>query len=735
MKRLLPLLLALLTVSSSQAHDFEAGGFFYNINQSPANTVSVTHKGDYPQNNPYTGEISIPERVIHNGRTYTVTAIGKNAFFRCGVTSVTIPNTVTSIAEKAFKECRRMTSVTIPNSVTSIGHSAFMWCTGLTSVTIPGSVASIYEQAFLGCSELTSVTIPASVTYIGSWAFDIEGLKEVNYNAENCTSCGSYWASAFPSQLSTLNIGENVRTIPANAFNGCGGLTSVDIPGSVTSIGERAFIGCSGLMSVAIPESVTSISDETFSGCGSLVSVSIPGSVTYIGEEAFYGCGALASVAIPGSVTSIGEKAFSGCGALTSVTIPVSVTSVGEQAFNGCEGLIKSAFPNTLVNPFDTGVSIGYNPDGAILEDGFIYGPGKNVIYFAPLSYEGELVIPGTVTTIAESAFCNCDGLMSARIPGSVTSIGRFAFSDCSSLGYIDIKINGAIGDHAFQNCSSAVSVEVGPGVTDIGTYAFAGCSSAATVVIAPTVNSIGDYAFQGCESLADVTFEESAVDCADSGLLTLGSNGSEPLFADCPLDEVFIGRGLSFEASVSKGYSPFYGNASLRSVEFSDAETMIYFKEFDGCVNLQNVRIGNGVKTLATYSFASCVALTECELGDAVEELGPSAFYGCTAMISMTSHNMVPPACGDGALYDINKELCTLYVPETAIEAYKAARQWKDFYKIEAGVEDILVSEGETDVTVTARYDLMGNKVGDYYRGPVIEVMGDGSVAKRILR
>ena len=151
----------------------------------------------------------------------SVTSIGDSAFYGCtGLTSVTIGNLVTSIGSSAFSECARLTSVTIPNSVTSIGGSAFYDCTGLTSVTIGNSVTSIGDYAFYCCSGLTQVTIPNSVNSIGDYAFyRCLGLKTINYNAENCTLMGSSSYPAFyDCTAKTLNIGENVKSIPDYAF-------------------------------------------------------------------------------------------------------------------------------------------------------------------------------------------------------------------------------------------------------------------------------------------------------------------------------------------------------------------------------------------------------------------------------------------------------------------------------------------------------------------------------------
>ena len=168
----------------------------------------------------YSGIVNIPESVTFMGRTRNVTSIGKGAFSGCDLTSVTIPNSVISIGEVAFSQCRSLTSVTIPNSVKSIGNYAFQFCLGLTSLTIPDSVTHIGDRAFLGCMGLTSITIPNSVTSIHELTF-----------------CGCV-------SLTSVIIPNNVTSIGVSAFQDCSNLTSITIPNSVISIGGKAFSGC-----------------------------------------------------------------------------------------------------------------------------------------------------------------------------------------------------------------------------------------------------------------------------------------------------------------------------------------------------------------------------------------------------------------------------------------------------------------------------------------------------------
>ena len=340
----------------------------------------------------YTGTVIIPQSINSDGITYSVTSIDSNVFYNCNLTSLTIPNSITFIGERAFdgcdvKElnidcteigswfsgksslqkivignnvktigewafinCSGLTSLTVGNSVTSIGNYAFDGCSGLTSLAIPSSVTSIGDGAFYNCSGLTSLAIPSSVTSIGEQAFSscnaLESITVDNANTYydsrgGCNAIIETSSNTLVAGCKNTVIPSSVTSIGYGAFYNCSGLTSVTIPSSVTSIGDDAFRGCSGLTSLAIPNSVTSIGGFAFSGCSGLTSLTIPESVTSIGDYTFSGCSGLTSLTIPESVTSIGEYAFTFCRGITSVSIPGSVASIGQRSFYGCSDLIS----------------------------------------------------------------------------------------------------------------------------------------------------------------------------------------------------------------------------------------------------------------------------------------------------------------------------------------------------------------------------------------------------------
>ena len=397
-----------------------------------------------------------------------VTIIGCNT---SATGEMIIPDTidgypVTSIGRYAFEYCTGLVSVDIPDSVTSIGYRTFYGCTGLVSVDIPDGVTSIGEDAFRGCTGLVSMDIPDSVTSIGNYA-----------------------------------------------FRGCTGLVSVDIPDSVTSIGNYAFSGCTGLVSVNIPDSVTSIGEWAFYGCTGLKKVNITSieawcnisfgddysNPLYYAGNLYLNGELVTDLVIPDSVTSIGDGAFGSCTGLVSVDIPDSVTSIGDGAFEYCTGLKK-----VNISSIESWCNISF------------YDIESNPLSYAENLYlNGELVtdlvIPDSVTSIGNSAFSGCTGLVSVDIPDSVTSIGNSAFSGCTGLVSVDIPDSvTTINNYAFYSCDSLTSVTIGSGVKLIPESAFYDCDNLKYVCLSDELLYIRNDAFNYCPSIQTVFYEGS---------------------------------------------------------------------------------------------------------------------------------------------------------------------------------------------------------------------------------
>lgn len=287
----------------------------------------------------------------------SVTRIGLRAFDNSGLINISIPNSVTTIAGNAFSNCSDLASFTFPDSITVIPESVFYLCRGLTSVTIPDSVTTIKRGAFTCCSSLSSITMPDSVTTIERYAFD------------SCTA------------LSSITIPDSVITIEGYAFSGCSNLTCVTIPQAAMEHSGVIFDDCP-IREVTISDGATAIPDYAFYRNGRLSGVTIPGSVSSIGDYAFYNCVSLTEITIPDSVTSIGSDAFCGCASLSSIKIPDSVTSIGSSAFAVCRRLSSVILEGvTSIEPFA----------------------------FQECTSLTSLTIPGSISIIAGNAFWGCN--------------------------------------------------------------------------------------------------------------------------------------------------------------------------------------------------------------------------------------------------------------------------------------------------------------------------------------
>ena len=518
---------------------FAKEGLYLGSASIPAGTAKITYKKGSNNNVTITNvdagsqtSIEIPE-TIDGG---TVKIIGANAFEDCDTfTSITLPQSLTSIENLAFHQCTALQNINIPQNVTNIGASAFLSCKSLTSITIPSGVTSIKTATFAYCTSLKSIELPDHLVSIEGSAFMIcTSLKSVVIPAE-VTSVG-FHAFAVCTSLESVVIPMNVISVGDSAFDGCtslkavfakegvplesasvpsdaakiyykvedqsylsiikahtgtqAGIECIEIPKAiggldVRAIKEEAFRDCGNIKKIILPDSIREIQNSAFSYCTSLESINIPAGVTSIGNYAFDSCTSLESINIPVGITSIGDYAFEDCTALKSVVIPESVTSIGYAAFSRCDKLVSINIP--------IGVSMISNNT------------------FENCTSLTAINIPTSVRQIGDEAFMGCTALTSIIVPEGVTTIGKRVFHHCTALESVSLPDSlTEIKGNAFQDCPALKSINIPKGVTSIEAFVFSDCQALADVTLPEGIQGIDMCAFENCSSLETIALPSS---------------------------------------------------------------------------------------------------------------------------------------------------------------------------------------------------------------------------------
>lgn len=609
------LLLSSSAVSAADYYcDFTFNGIYYLFVPGTSDEVAVSYYhyetgrygGNYSPN--YTGSINIPATVTYESKTYKVTAVSDNAFYECGITSVSLPNTIKSIGAAAFGDCNQLSSINFPQSLTGIGASAFNGCVNLSYINLPNSVKSIGSDAFYNCKKLTSVILPNSLTSLGDYAFSsCSNLSDISI-PDNVTHVGADvfygtpWLANQPNGL--LYIGKVAQKYIGTMPSG----TGIILKEGTTTISANAFSDCSGLTSISIPSSVTSIGGYAFSGCSELISITLPEGLNSIGPSTFAGCTGLSSIIIPENVKTIYNCAFQNCTSLTAITIPKNVSSIDYGVFGGCSGLREV----TILCPK--------------VENWFNYNANIEKVTFGD-----------DVASIERSAFQGCSSLSTITLPDDITSIGAYAFDETAwyesqpdgivYLGKVAYKYKGTmapetsitikdgtlgIAGGAFRNCSDLMSINLPASVKVIGESSFYGCIGLTSFLLPKNLESIGSASFAGCLNLSSITFPKNLRNIGDHAFQDcwLTSVKAEKPTPISIFSTTFCYTNLSTYPSYAYSCSLYVPRGSKAAYEAAE-----YWKEFKEIIEFDTE--SDDEENEATISFSDATEMTYCPAHD----------------------------------------------------------------------------------------------------------------------
>ena len=636
-------------------------------------------------------EITLPD---------TVRSITTGLREKANILRVTIPNSVTNIASRAFYQCYGLTEIVIPGSVEYIGTNAFYQCTNMVLLTIGDGVRIIDQYAFSYCTSLDNggetLYIPDSVETIGLYAFNNIALDSVSlpgalysegaplnaYFVHKSTGVKSTTVNyrtdqpvfrMYGTRLTSVQLNGNTEvTIPSSvtdigsAFQDLGELVGVTIPSSVTNIGVFAFQNCTNLTSITIPSSVVVIGGSAFQGCTSLEEIEIPDSVISL-DDAFQGCSGLTRVVLGDGLTEIAPYTFRDCTSLTNVVFGENLSVIGNTAFEGCTALTDVVFPDSLTR--------------------------INYYAFRNCTSITELVIPENVF-VDFDVFTGCTSLTDLTVKSGV-SLESFSFNDCTSLSQATLEDRVTVANHVFKGCSKLANVTIGKGAVLVQ-FAFSGCSGLKSVNISGTVvspkkrllaaaggrrllaaaepdpdaTSVGDYAFYGCSGL------ETAL---------IGSKVNE------------IGGGAFGGCTKLKSITVEAGNENYTSVDgmllTANGQTLISGAGGNGVVV-----VPEGVTNIVEGAFAGFDTLKGVTLPNTVEAIGASAFSNCTALVTAKIPSSVTTL---GANAFMETSLATVYVDKGDTDHISGLVSGSGYTSLVTYIDDTLV-EPNSATTVT---------------------------------
>ncbi|MDE6559566.1 MAG: leucine-rich repeat domain-containing protein, partial [Muribaculaceae bacterium] len=498
---------------------------------------------------------------------------------------------------------------TLPARLAAARRGALKKVNGDTEITVNGEALENDEDGIYRFT-ITPEHAATGLKFVVKTPVEIVG--GITYSGN-----GKTLISVDPTYVGELIIKDGVTTIKAGAFNGCAGVTKVEVPNSVTTIEDDAFSGCSSLESVLLGSGVQNMTPNAFNGCAPS------------GKSAY--------------PESLGKNPF------PEGSVAVKYSDKGGEVVME-DGYIYNVATVTL-------------PDGSKKQE--------KTLVFVPADAEvdknGKFVVPDGVTAIGAGSFTHCDNIKTINTGKDCTTIGDSAFEGCKNITSIEISSSvTAIGDNSFKG-TGITALVLPENVKTVGAGAFQDCASLRSVVIPPTIDSMGEEPFKGCkleksaypaDKLDKSPFPEgtqavpyrgdnlevdpatgyiySNIERTDSeGNPVLGANG-KPIVdrvltfvpTTAPVDE--NGNLIIPDGVTSIGAGALGGCNNIKSVTIPPSIASIGEGAFNGCDNLTQIVVGEGVTEITAGAFSGIANLEKITLPKSLEKIGDNAFEGC---------------------------------------------------------------------------------------------------------
>lgn len=519
---------------------------------------------------------------------------------------------VSGVPTMIFPQNVAVVNASVDDEVFESGDFRYKVTDNNTKVSILGFTESAKEK--------TTVAIPTTVNY-DDYDFPVAAIEEKAFkgntaitsivftdkdgNVTNQTNLSKIGKSAFEgcTGLTTLNLVEGVKTLASKTFAECSNLTTVNLPSTITEVeenidGDSPFVECKNLNKVTFAEGTTTVPNNIFGNCDFITaeSFNMPATVTTIGPEAFKNVIKLDQIELSKSLEAIGGNAFEGCKNLKKIVIPETVTTLGSNSFKECELLTEVTIPKNVTTvqtnlDADSPFAKCKNLTKVTFEEGMKTIPAH---ILSAASSVKEVNIPESVTAIEEGAFNKTAQLKSVALPTQLKSIGMGAFANCSALTAISFpETLETIGSNSFKKCNRLTEVTIPKNVTKVETDLY------------------DNGLFTECENLTKVVFEE--------GMETIPAY---ILNASKSVEEISIPQTVT-----TIGEDAFKKLEQLQSVELPKQLKVIGIGAFEECSVLNSITFPKTLTTIGSNSFKKCNRLTEVTIPKSVTKVQTDLF------------------------------------------------------------------------------------------------------------